>query len=105
MLQLLADKLKTLPKTNEDFKESAVALLSLFANLTFQPKQNLLEKLKILKLHEIIYSKFVEGATTGDTLRLGVQSMPSSTIESWSYRRHGSRRSRKCLARNTKRKI
>ena len=75
MLQLLADKLKTLPKTNEDFKESAVALLSLFANLTFQPKQNLLEKLKILKLNEIIYSKFVEGATTGDTLRLGVQSM------------------------------
>jgi hypothetical protein len=34
----LIGKLQLLPKINDDFKESAVALLSLFANLTFQPK-------------------------------------------------------------------
>jgi hypothetical protein len=47
----------------------------LFVNLTYQPKQRLSEILKRLKLHEVIYSKFVEGVTSGDTLRLGVQAM------------------------------
>jgi hypothetical protein len=38
LIELLVGKLQLLPKINDDFKESAVALLSLFANLTFQPK-------------------------------------------------------------------
>lgn len=75
LLQLLVEKTKALPKHNDDFQESAVALLSLLANLTFQPRPELLERLKKLGLHNILYTKFVESVKTGDTLRLAVQVM------------------------------
>lgn len=82
LLSLLSDRLKAIPKSNEDFKETVVALLSLFSNLTFQPKKSILEKLEQLKLHDTVYSKFVEGAKISDSLRLGLQVLSKLQLQS-----------------------